>query len=174
MSPEKDRTGNPEAPVAPVATVKHRIEQAKASPAVKVWDYVETDQAGKLLSVRCKLCGGVIYGKMAVGNPTMRKTKTDRETVLHLEQEVTYGPFSNYVTIEITHADGSKHTTPLCKTCATGPLTPETLEHIYAADLDRLGQRMTVEVSSEKAERFIADLGQRRPEAARIVAQAGE
>lgn len=116
-------------------------------------DYVQLDEAGRVLRVRCKLCGRQIYGERVGPVKTIHKD-TQSGTVL-LERRASLGPLPGYGVAEFTDADGGKHQTPICTSCQARGITAEQVEAIFHADLHQLHQEITASHGPETAARFV-------------------
>ena len=111
--------------------LRNRIANAMAGNKIKKFNHLKKSH-GVLEELFCKVCGTTI-GSLIVSD-RFRESKVINGKIVIFERLVfAQTPMYKDVTLEMDN--GSAHATHLCKGCAEKPLDEDTLEAIYAADL---------------------------------------
>jgi len=104
-------------------TIDNKASQLRCSNYMKYHD----DFKEVVEHVFCKMCGTPIKGIKA--DPKRKYSYDGKDYMIGLLVD-----YPEYTEVEIKFEDGSAHTTPLCKTCASR-LTTIDAECVYAADM---------------------------------------
>lgn len=125
---------------------------AKGFKYVRVVDYAEYNDEGKLTRLVCKLCGTVM-GEV-VAKVINRRVQDDGRIVEQVETR--FRRNQHFAELNIDLGRPYSHQTCICKKCSAGTLKPEILEELVRADAieQRWPDDMRERVLTRKAERM--------------------
>lgn len=139
-------------------------QRHEGRPHVVKPDYV--DRSGPFgMRIACKCCGRVIIGERLVGDPeTVEIESTVHGKVIRQVQKVAVGPLTGWAELTMLMDDGSRHVTPCCVDCRSGPMDPECLQAMYEADVVALlDDAHRSGMPADQVERLQRMLESRRP-----------
>ncbi len=118
---------------------RNKAKKARRENRLKQFSYIEEMGAFGISKVRCK-CGQVLSSLKAV--PGLSEIENIKGRTI-VRERVAMASNAAYTEIVITFNDGSKHVTPVCKSCAKAGFSEEALNDMYAADMERWDEEET-------------------------------
>lgn len=107
----------------------------ESNPKCHTANYIVAGPGGGHEKTLCKFCGCTIASLVPTEQGQWSETKNGKVIVY---QPMVMAPTNMYAIIEMEMNDGSKHQTPVCKTCATSSIPIDQLDAAHCIDCDRL------------------------------------